>query len=111
MATNNRVKNRPEQKFSPINSGLSVAVWLNSVETDEGLRQFRTITISPKRYRDRETGEWKDGTSYAPSDLPALLFALDKAMEYCYSAPLPGQKDEPAAEAPLKQPGDDEVPY
>ena len=52
----------------------------------------RSITISPRRYRDRETGEWKDAGSYRPSDLPALIFALTKAQEYCYTTPLPGQE-------------------
>lgn len=111
MAKSTPSRKPPELKVTPVNSGLSVAIWLNSVETDEGVRQFRTVTISPRRYRDRTTGEWKDGTSYAPSDLPALIFALEKAKEYCYTAPLPGQKEEPAAEAPVRQPGDEEVPY
>jgi hypothetical protein len=39
-----------------------------------------------------------------------LVFALQKAIEFCYSSPLPGQKEEAGAEAPAKQP-DDEVPY
>ncbi|MBI5757311.1 MAG: hypothetical protein HZA46_02190 [Planctomycetales bacterium] len=103
-------KNHPEKKISPVNSGLSVAIWLNTVTTDDGPRRFRTITVAPKRYRDRNTGEWKDSGSYTPSDLPALVFALQKAIEFCYSSPLPGQKDEPGAEAPAKQP-EDEVPY
>lgn len=110
MSNASRSKNRPEMKISPVNSGLSVAIWLNTVETDEGPRQFRSITIAPRRYRDRETGEWKDSASYQPSDLPALMFALQKAIDFCYSSPLPGQKAEAGAEATPQEPGD-EAPY
>lgn len=42
MATQNRSKNRPEKKISPVNSGLSVAIWLNTIETDDGVRQYRS---------------------------------------------------------------------
>ena len=103
-------KNRPEKKISPVNSGLSVAIWLNSVETDEGTRQFRTLTIAPKRYRDRNSGEWKDSSAYSPSDLPLLIYALEQARDFVFSEPLPGHKEEPSAEAPAKEP-EDEVPY
>jgi hypothetical protein len=111
MATQNRSKNRPEKKISPVNSGLSVAIWLNTVETDDGNRQYRSITISGKRYRDRKSGEWKDSGAYVPADLPALVFSLEQAIAYCYSTPLPGQTSEPGAEAHPRQPDDDEVPY
>jgi hypothetical protein len=73
--------------------GIGVAIWLNTAETDEGPKQFRSITIAPRRYQDRETGQWKDAGSYNPGDLPALIFALQKAQEFCFEAPLPGQTE------------------
>ena len=103
-------KNHPEKKISPVNSGLSVAIWLNTVTTDEGPRRYRTITVAPKRFRDRTTGEWKDSSAYSPSDLPLLIYALEQARDFVFSEPLPGHKEEPGAEAPAKQP-EDEVPY
>ena len=84
----------PEKKISPVHSGISVAIWLNQFDGDDGPKHFRSITLAPRRYYDRTAGEWKDSSSYEPADLPALVFALQKAIEYCYSTPLPGQKPE-----------------
>jgi hypothetical protein len=33
---------RPEKKFGPYHNGLGLAIWLNSVETDQGIRYFRS---------------------------------------------------------------------
>lgn len=71
-----------------------MAIWLNTIQTDDGPRQGRSITISPRRYKDPQTGEWKDATLYRATDLPALIFALQKAQEYLYTTPIPGQEDE-----------------
>lgn len=81
----------PELKIGPFAGGIGVAIWLNTAETDDGPKQFRSITIAPRRYQDRQTGEWKDAGSFNPSDLPALIFALQKAQEYVFTKPLPGQ--------------------
>ena len=60
---------------------------------------MRSITVSPRRYRDAQSGEWKDAPSYRPSDIPALVFGLEKALDFIFSNPLPGQ-DESHDEAP-----------
>jgi len=85
---------RPAHKIGPYPGGIGVAVWLNSIDTDDGPRQVRSITISPRRYRDSETGEWRDASSYRVGDLPALIFALQKAQEYVYTTPLAEENDE-----------------
>jgi hypothetical protein len=84
-------KRQPEKKIGPFNAGIGVCVWLNTIETESGPRTVRSITINPRRYFDREANEWKDAGSYNPADLPALIFALQKAQEYSYEKPLPGQ--------------------
>lgn len=33
---------QPEMKFGPFAGGLSVAIWRNSVETDDGPREIRS---------------------------------------------------------------------
>lgn len=99
-------KNPPEKKISPVNSGITVAIWLNEAKSDRGPRYFRTITIEPRRYKDRTTGEWKDSGSFGPVDLPLLLYALEEARDYVFSEPLPGQDAAAASERT-----DDEVPY
>jgi hypothetical protein len=70
---------RPEMKIGPFAGGIGVAVWLKTAATDDGPRRYRSITISPRRFRDRETGEWRDASAYFPGDIPALLLALQKS--------------------------------
>jgi hypothetical protein len=80
MATTRTTGARPpEKKIGPFAGGIGVAIWLNMVDSRDGTRQLRSITINPRRYFDRESNEWKDAPSFRPSDLPALIFALQKA--------------------------------
>lgn len=85
--------NQPEKKIGPYAGGISVAIWLNTADTETGPKQFRSIGISPRRYRDPASGQWKDSSSFRPGDLPALIFALQKAQEYCYTTPLPDEEN------------------
>ena len=68
----------PEKKIGPFASGVGAAIWLNTTETDNGPRTFRSSTINPRRYYDKDDQKWKDAGSYNPADLPALIFALQK---------------------------------
>lgn len=87
--------NRPEKKIDlHAARGVGVAIWLDTVQTDRGPKKVRSITISPRRYKDPQSGEWKNAPSYRPSDLPALIFALQKALDYCYTTRIPGQKED-----------------
>jgi hypothetical protein len=90
----------PEKKIGPYPGGIGVAVWVNNVQTDRGPRKMRSVTISPRRYRDPESGEWRDATSFRPGDLPALIFALQKAQEHILTTPLDGDDAR-----------DDDIPY
>ena len=89
--TDNSHGRPPEKKIGPYPGGIGVAVWSNTIDTNSGPRKILSITISPRRYRDPETGEWRDSPSFRPGDLPALIFALQKAQEFIYTSPLPGQ--------------------
>lgn len=82
----------PEKKIGPFAGGIGVAIWVNTVESDQGARQYRSITVAPRRYFDKESNEWKDAPSFRPSDLPALIFALQQAQAFCYQTPLPGDE-------------------
>jgi hypothetical protein len=81
---------RPEKKIGPFHGGLGIAIWLNCVETDQGPRYFRGITLAPRRYLDEKTGRWKDATSFRPVDLATLELAIAAARQYIASTPLPG---------------------
>lgn len=101
----------PERKYGPFHGGVGVAVWLNEVKTPEGLRYFRSLTIAPRRYRDRETGEWRDASSLRPTDIPALLLALEAAHQFMAATPLPGQpvEEDQMEDTPIAGSGD--VPF
>lgn len=92
---------KPEYKIGPFHNGLGVAVWLNSVETENGVRYFRSITVAKRRFRDPQTGEWKDAVSYRPVDLTTLMLAFREARDYCLRTPLPGQPVEGEEEQEL----------
>ena len=95
MATQTRRPAKPpEMKVGPFQGGIGVAVWRNEVQTETGPKLIRAITIAPRRYRDKQTGEWKDASSFRPGDLTALILALEKAREYCLTTPLPGEESE-----------------
>lgn len=98
-------KNPPEKKIGPFANGVGVAIWINAIETNDGPKQVRSITIAPRRYLDRDKGQWKDASSYQPSDLPALIFSLQQAQAHCYNEPLP---DAPEGDDPT---GRGDIPY
>lgn len=84
----------PERKFGPYPGGIAVNVWLNTIETSEGPQQRRAITISPRSFVDRQSGEWRTTYSYRLRDLPMLIFALNRALEYIATTPVPGEEHE-----------------
>ena len=104
---------RPEKKIGPFHNGLGIAIWLNSVETEQGPRYFRSITIAARRYRDAKTGEWKDATSFRPVDLATLEIALAHARQFIASTPLPGQPVEGDEDEELhaEKHDEDPIPY
>jgi hypothetical protein len=85
----------PEKKIGPYPGGMGVAIWINEIPTDDGgARKVRSITISPRRYFDRQSEEWRDSSSFWPGDLPALIYALQRAPDYVSITPIPGQPKE-----------------
>ena len=92
--TKARPPRQPEKKIGPFAGGIGVAIWLNEIRSEDGsVRLRRSITINARRYLDTKSGQWKDASSYQPTDIPALLFCLPKAQEYCYETPIPGQEE------------------
>ncbi len=96
----------PETKFGPFAGGLSVAIWKNTLETEDGPREIRSITISPRRYKDADSGEWRIG-SYRPSDVSTLVLALQAAQQFMISYPL----SRPVEEEPPETAEDQETPF
>ncbi|MBX3415934.1 MAG: hypothetical protein KF708_24850 [Pirellulales bacterium] len=93
---NTGAKHHPEKKIGPFPGGVGVAIWLNAAETDDGTKRFRSFTLSPRRYRDPESGKWRDAPSYRPEDIATLQFALSQAQAYLLTTPLPGDDEHDA---------------
>ena len=104
---------QPEKKIGPFPGGISVAIWLNTFETEAGPRKIRSVTISPRRYRDPKTGEWRNASSYRLTDLTVLILGLEKAQEYMLTTRLPGDAppdvEDTATEPPSEPQGD--IPF
>lgn len=100
----NQGKRPPEKSIGPFSGGIGVAVWVNTVETKQGSKQMRSITINPRRYLDEKSQQWKDAGSFRVRDIPELIFALQEAYAHCLTSPL-DQDDNP--------PDDDDqnIPY
>jgi hypothetical protein len=103
---------RPEKKWGPFHGGVGVAVWLNEVETDDGKRYFRSITIAPRRYLDEKSGKWEDASSFRVTDLPSLILALQAAQDFVHNTPLPGLPATGEGEVPADSgpPDESEIP-
>ena len=67
--------NKPEKK---VNAGtIQVTIWSNKAEKGE----YKTISFD-KRYKDKQSGEWKSTNSMRINDIPKAIAALSKAYEY-----------------------------
>jgi hypothetical protein len=54
---------------------VEIAIWRNQGNSGE----FYTASAPTLRYKDAQTSEWKDGSSYGPMDLLALAEAAREA--------------------------------
>jgi hypothetical protein len=103
-------KRQPEKKIGPFANGVGACVWLNTIETDNGSKTVRSISINPRRYVDQESQQWKDAQSYNPADLPALIFSLQQAQAHCYETPIPCQQTSEAGQTNGSAP-QEEIPF
>lgn len=104
------VPRSPEKKYGPFHGGVGVAIWVNEVQTDDGPRVFRSVQITPRRYRDKD-GKWQDAESLRVNDLPSLILALESAHRFAVSTPLPGQvAEEEQIEEPVP-PTNGDIPF
>ena len=74
---------KPEKTFRV---GLcSAAVFRNQSNGNGGdKKEFLTVAIQ-RRYRERDSDEWKTATNFGHSELPQVLRALQLAQEYVES--------------------------
>ena len=86
-ANERKPKKRPEVKFG------RVAVWLNTVDTPDGIRMFRSVTISPSRYKDGN-GQWQDSKGFRPEEIGSIVVSLQKALDFTLTEPIQGPEHE-----------------
>ena len=73
-------ENLPEKKFKA--GAVSATVWRNTITRKDG-SSADILTVSfERRYKDKETDEWKSTRSLRASDLPKAVVVLNKAYEY-----------------------------
>ncbi len=77
--------NQPFKEFRA--RGLTVTIWQNESTTRDGQPIMRHSVTLNKRYRDQQTGEWKDSNSFFPDDLPRLRLLIEKAYELILLTP------------------------
>lgn len=70
---------RPVEEFRSRN--MKVAIWENQTEQDGQTVIQHSVTFQ-KRYRDRQTGEWKDSGSLFPDDILRLNRLLVRAYDW-----------------------------
>ncbi len=71
--------NQPEKK---INAGaIQVSVWKNQTQKDGKTSEYKTVSFD-RRYKDKQTGEWKSTNSLRVNDIPKAITALTKAYEH-----------------------------
>jgi hypothetical protein len=71
--------NPPVQEFRA--GAVRAAIWKNEVQQD-GRTTVRFSTKIEKRYRDKQSNEWRSTDQYFPEDLPKLALVATKAFEY-----------------------------
>ncbi|MFA6132820.1 MAG: hypothetical protein WC869_02245 [Phycisphaerae bacterium] len=77
----NQQQGSPPIKEFRVGGGIKVAIWRNETEQD-GRTVVQYSTKPQRRYRDRQTGEWKTTEYFRPQDLPHLILAAQKAFEF-----------------------------
>lgn len=72
--------NLPEKNFRV--GTISASVWRNTITKKDGT-SADVLTVSfDKRYKDKDSDEWKSTKTLRSGDLPKAVVLLNKAYEY-----------------------------
>jgi hypothetical protein len=70
----------PEKQFRA--GAISASIWKNRVTGKDGQpAEFMNVTFQ-RRYKDKDSDEWKTSSSLKAMDLPKAVVVLNKAYEY-----------------------------
>lgn len=70
---------KPTKRFRA--GPVSVSIWENEIARDDATMIRYTVRFS-NRYKDKNSGEWKETAYYHPPDLPKLILVAQKAFEF-----------------------------
>ena len=71
--------NKPEMT---VRIGLiSASIWTNAIETGKETKEVRSVVFQ-RRYKDRDSGEWKSSETFGLADLPALKEVISLALTF-----------------------------
>ncbi len=80
---------KPEREIGPYRGSICVSILRGNNETDDGPMDVRFIKLSPRSYLSRERNKYKSKL-YRVDDIPAMIVALQQALEFCYANPIIG---------------------
>ena len=59
---------------------VSAALWQNDIQVRGQTIKVLKATVQ-RRYKDKESGEWKSSTSFSRNEIPLAVYCLQKAFE------------------------------
>ena len=59
---------------------VSAALWENNIQARGGTVKILKATVQ-RRYKDKDSGEWKSSTSFSRNEIPLAVYCLQKAFE------------------------------
>ena len=59
---------------------VSAALWQNDIQVRGQTVKVLKATVQ-RRYKDKDSGEWKSSTSFSRNEIPLAIYCLQKAFE------------------------------
>ena len=59
---------------------VASALWQNDIQVRGQTIKVLKATVQ-RRYKDKDSGEWKSSTSFSRNEIPLAIFCLQKAFE------------------------------
>lgn len=59
---------------------VSSALWENTIQVRGGTVKILKATVQ-RRYKDKDSGEWKSSMSFSRTEIPLAIYCLQKAFE------------------------------
>jgi hypothetical protein len=82
-----------QQPIAKFRAGqVSSALWENDIQVRGGTVKILKATVQ-RRYKDKDSGEWKSSMSFSRNEIPLAIYCLQKAFEKIIDAQSEGSGD------------------